>query len=153
MVNLKLLKFLLFFVLLASLSVKAQNASYRILHLEMEGTSDVRMEMIVYCKKKKKITYEAKLAAVRTILYTGTGYGVFARPLMPDGEITTFQEHPYYLSNLYDYRLDDFIEYVDMASDYKKADKNQGTHFIVCVKALLLRRDLEKNNVITKMGL
>ena len=41
MVNLKLLKFLLFFVILASLSVKAQNASYRILHLEMEGTSDV----------------------------------------------------------------------------------------------------------------
>ena len=40
-----------------------------------------------------------------------------------------------------------------MEGEYKKADNKKGTIYHVVVKALQLRRDLEKNGLRNKIGL
>lgn len=145
-------KLLLFFIIIST-SVKAQNLGYKILEIVPENQSKVIVDVIVYCKKKKLIEKEAILASIKTVLFSGVGNGIFARPLMNDGEATSFQKFPEYMCDLYNYRYRDFIEYSIMESDYKKADKYKGTRFVVCVKASLLKKDLANNRITLKLGL
>ena len=146
-------RLLLLSLLMISLCIKAQKTSYRILEANSFGSSNVSIDLIVYCKKKKDIEFESKLAAVKTVLFNGIGIGIFQKPLLPEGEITTFQKHFAYMQNLYYVRLDDFIQSKLMLSEFKKGDDKKGTLFRITVNALQLRRDLEKNNIVTKIGL
>ena len=72
---------------------------------------------------------------------------------MDDGEQTVLQKYPSYFENLYNNRYSDFISNYVANSAFKKADKNKGTEYIVEVKVLNLRKDLEKNDIRKKIGL
>ena len=140
-------------LLLCAASISAQT-NYRIVQAENVSPSVVSLLLKVYSKNKKTVTQEAQYAAIRTILFDGcpdTQYN--KKPLLEDGEQTSMQQHPSYFSNLYTYRLSDFILSSEALSKFKKADKEKATLYKIEVKVLQLRKDLEKNNIRKKMGL
>lgn len=149
------LQALLFFLALGMMPGKmsAQTSAYQLTQSESVSSSIVRLTLKIYCTKKKIIDAEAQYAAIRIALFDGCPNTPFNKPLLEDGEATSFQQHPEYFDNLYNYRLPDFISACIATSDFKKGDKNKATIYEVDVKVLQLRKDLEKNNIRRKMGL
>lgn len=131
----------------------APKYSYKVLDIKYISTADVQITLNVYDSKKKEIEKDAQRSAIRAVLYDGVGNGVYARPLLPDGEQTSFQKNPDYLYNLYENRRTDFIGKFNVDGKFKKADDQKGTKYIIVVHALKLRKDLEKNNLKRKVGL
>ena len=109
--------------------------------------------MIVYGKSKKTIDAEAQCAAVRAVLFEGCPKTPYSKALMEDGEVTSSEKYSQYFESLYNGRYTDFIASYGASSAFKKGDKNKGTEYIIEVKALNLRKDLEKNGIKRKLGL
>jgi hypothetical protein len=145
--------FLIVATMLASASLFAQQANYWMLKSERVSSTNVRLSLIVYGKQKKNILKEAQCAALRIVLFDGCPETQFSKALMDDGEQTVLQKYPSYFENLYNNRYSDFISNYVANSAFKKADKNKGTEYIVEVKVLNLRKDLEKNDIRKKIGL
>lgn len=127
--------------------------SYRLASAENSSSSTVKISLTIYCKDKKSVDNEARSAAVRIALFDGCPQTRFTKPLLDEGEATSYQKHSEYFDNLYGYRLNDFISSCVATSKFKKADKEKGTSYIVEVKVLQLRKDLEKNHIKNRMGL
>lgn len=72
---------------------------------------------------------------------------------MEDGEATSSEKHPQYMESLYNRRYSDFIASYSATSAFKKGDNKKGTEYIIEVKALNLRKDLEKNGIKKRLGL
>ena len=108
---------------------------------------------MVYGKSKKTIDTEAQCAAVRTVLFDGCSNTPYSKALMEEGEITTSKKYPQYMESLYTERYLDFVASYSAISAFKKGDNQKGTEYIIEVKALNLRKDLEKNGIKKKLGL
>ena len=108
---------------------------------------------MVYGKSKKTIDADAQYAAIRIALFDGCPNTVYSKPLLDMGESTAFKQYPSYFENLYNNRLRDFVSNSFAVSKYKKGDSMKGTLYEVQVKVLMLRKDLEKNGIKTKMGI
>lgn len=134
-------------------SLHSQTASYIVLGSEMSSSANVKLRIIVYGKSKKTIDAEAQCAAVRNVLFEGCPNTPYSKALMEDGEITSTEKYPQYFENLYSGRYSDFIAFYESISSFKKGDKKKGTEYIVEVKVLNLRKDLEKNGIKRKLGL
>ena len=134
-------------------SLYSQTASYKVLDSETSSSSNVKLRMIVYGKSKKTIDIEAQCAAVRAVLFDGCPNTPYSKALMEDGEVTTSERHPQYMESLYSGRYTDFIASYSATSAFKKGDDKKGTEYIIEVKALSLRKDLEKNGVKKRLGL
>lgn len=148
-------KAILFFLVLGAMLGKmmAQTSPYQLTKSESVSSSVVRLTLKVYCPKKKLINKEAQHAAIRVVLFEGCPGTMFSKPLLDEGENTLSQRHPVYFNELYNYRLPDFITSCEAVSDFKKGDKKKATLYEVEIKALQLRKDLEKNNIKRKVGL
>ncbi len=133
--------------------MKEHNIEYKIIDIQYLSSSNLKMDIMLYDSKKSDLTQNARYAALKTLLYDGVGKGVFSFPLLQDGEETSISKRPDYFYRLYAYRLNDFFGETSIISNYKKGDTNKGTLCEVIVKAILLRRDLENNNIKQKMGL
>lgn len=147
---------LLFLLIVLSFCVpeiNAQTMAYQLLKSEKVSSSIVRLTVKVYCKSKKVVDAEAQYTAVRIALFDGCPNTQYNKPLLDDGEQTSFQQYPAYFDNLYNVRIGDFISNFVRISDFKKADKNGATQYEIDVKILQLRKDLEKNGVKRKMGI
>lgn len=136
-----------------NISVFAQSVSYRLLKSETESSSVVKLTLMVYGKSKKTIDADAQNAAIKTVLFEGCPNTPYNKPLLESGEITSFEQHPSYFDNLYNYRFYDFISGYSPVSSFKKGDKAKGTLYEVQIKVLLLRKDLDKNGIRNKMGI
>lgn len=119
----------------------------------MSSSTDVRLKLLVYSKSKKTIDAEAQCAAIKVVLFDGCPNTPYAKALVEDGEVTSFQKYPQYFERLYNERFVDFLSFYKATSPFKKGDKNKGTAYIVEVKALKLRKDLEKNEITKRLGL
>ena len=53
--------FLLLLILIAPITLTAQNSSYSVISVEPVQTLDVKIRLIVYCKEKKAIDAEAQM--------------------------------------------------------------------------------------------
>ena len=113
--------------------------------------SKIELNIILYGIKKKDAYYQAECAAIKTLLFDGVGKGLFAKPLLSQGENIVNQLHFSYFQTLYSSTYQNFISSCEMIGEYKKADNNKGTKFRVVVKALSLRRDLENHRIRTQL--
>ncbi|WP_298074222.1 hypothetical protein [uncultured Bacteroides sp.] len=136
-----------------SLFTYAQTINYQLIKSEKTSSSTVKLTLMVYSKSKKTIDADAQYAAIKTVLFDGCPDTPYNKPLLDSGEATSFEQYPSYFDNFYNYRIGDFILNCLPASSFKKGDKAKGTLYEVQVKVLLLRKDLEKNGIINKMGI
>lgn len=134
-------------------SAYSQTATYRILDSEKSSSSNVKLTLIVYGKSKKTIDTEAQCAAVRAVLFDGCPNTPYSKALMEDGEVTSSEKYPQYIDGLYSGRYSDFIASYNATSAFKKGDNKKGTEYVIEVKALNLRKDLEKNGITKRLGL
>lgn len=132
---------------------KASTVSFRLKEVHYLPDSNIEMTITLYGVKKKDSDYHAKCSAIRLLLFEGVGTGLFSKPFLEEGEHTAFESHPTYFQDLFDVAYNDFIKSCVMEGGYKKADKEKGTSFHLVVRALLLRRDLEKKQIRKKIGL
>ena len=109
------------------------------------------VEVAYLYDNKRQIFSEAQCAAIRIALFDGVGIPPYTKPLLSDGEQTMNQTHPDYFNNLLYSRYSDFIGSCTAISKFKKSD-NKSTLFVVNLKILLLRKDLEKNNIKRQIG-
>jgi ABC-type transporter MlaC component len=96
---------------------------------------------------------EAQCAALRNVLFEGCPNTQYSKALMEDGEITSKEKYQQYFEVLLSKRYSDFITFYEATSAFKKGDKKKGTEYVVEVKVLNLRKDLETNGVKRKIGL
>lgn len=134
-------------------SLYSQIASYKVLASEMSSSSNVRLTIMIYGKSKKTIDSEAQCAAIRAVLFDGCSNTAYSKSLMEDAEVTTSEKYPQYMESIYNGRYLDFIASYSATSAFKKGDNNKGTEYIIEVKALNLRKDLEKNGIKKRLGL
>ena len=134
-------------------SICAQNASYQVSESELSSSTNVKLKMLVYGKSKKTIDVEAQCAALRVVLFEGCQNTPYTKALMKDGEITSIEKYPHYFEDLYCRRYSDFINFYRATSAFKKGDDKKGTEYIIEVKVLNLRKDLEKNGIKRNLGL
>ena len=133
--------------------VFSQEVCYQVLNAEMSSSTDVRLKLLVYSKSKKTIDAEAQCAAIKVVLFDGCPNTPYAKALVEDGEVTSSQKYPQYFERLYNERFVDFLSSYKATSAFEKGDKNKGTAYTVEVKALKLRKDLEKNEITKRLGL
>ena len=145
--------FLLLAVFMLSMSAYAQTATYQMVKSESVSSSVVKLTLMVYGKSKKTIDADAQYAAVRAALFDGCPNTAYSKPLLDMGETAAFRQYPNYFESLYYDSLSDFISGCLAMSKFKGGDKKKGTLYEVQVKVLLLRKDLEKNGIRTKMGI
>lgn len=140
-------------VMLYGSPMYSQTMSYKVLNTQKNSSSNVSIELMVYCKSKKTIDNDAQCAALKTVLFEGCPNTPYIKALLEDGEISSRENFPQYFDNLYSTRYADFIYSCEATSAFKKGDKNKGTKYKVEVKVLNLRKDLEKNGIKKKIGL
>lgn len=139
--------------LLLTSNVWAQNVRYVVVSTEAESTTVVKLQIKTYCQDKDLVDTEAQCAAIRAVLFDGIPNTTFHKPLLNDGEKTMVDKHPAYFSGLFNNRYTDFIAEYKVLSKFKKADKDKSTLYEVRVKALSLRKDIEKNKIKKQFGL
>lgn len=138
------------FLLLSQLML-AQTARYKLIDVVSSNATDIQLKIAVYDASKKVIDHEAACAALRLVLFDGVPKTRFGKPLLSEGEVTCMQEFPSYFENLYSTRYADFVKAATMSSKYRKGD-GKSTEYIITVRAIQLRKDLEKNNIRKKLG-
>mgnify|MGYP001299900538 CR=1 FL=1 len=138
--------------LMLCLGAKAQS-SYLLVDAQSIASAHVRLKVKTYCNKRKLVDYEAICAAARIVLFQGVPNTQYKKALLPDGEQTSYQQHPKYFNDFFNSRISDFISSCVRLSEFKKADKNKATLYEIEVNILQLRKDLEKNKVKRKLGL
>ncbi|MDE6216039.1 hypothetical protein [Bacteroides sp.] len=149
----KRLSLILCLVLLNSIQFYAQSVFYQLVESEKISSSVVKLSLKVYGKNKKTIDADAQYAAIRVALFDGCPNTMYNKPLLDDGETTSFEQYPSYFDGLYNYRLSDFIASCIAVSKFKGADKKKGTLYEIQVKVLQLKKDLEKNGIKNKIGI
>lgn len=129
----------------------AQTSPYSLVEATKLSSEIVQLQINVFCNNKRQIITEAKCAAIRIALFDGIGIPPYTKPLLSSGEQTMSQTHPDYFNNLLYSRYSDFIDSCTAISKFKKSD-NKSTLFVVNLKILLLRKDLEQNNIKRQIG-
>lgn len=140
-------------ILLSNSLLYAQSVSYQLISSENISPAVIRLTLVVFSKSKKNVDSDAQKAAIKIVLFNGCPTTTYTRPLAEDGERTSFEKHPEYFTQLLTNRFSDFISNYIPTSKFKKANKQKGTSYQVDVKALQLRKDLEKNKIKRRLGI
>ncbi len=149
----RLFQTLLLGFILSFSSVSAQNSAYTLISSKEISQTMVRLHIKTFCDDKNQVDYEAACAAVKSVIFYGIPNTRHKAPLLKEGETTSYQQHTEYFDNLYYTRIMDFVPRLIMLSKFKKADKDKSTLYEIDVDVMLLRKDLEKNNVKRTMGI
>ncbi len=139
-------------IFLAGSLYSQQFSNYLVLDAEVESSSVVKLKIKTFCRNKKYVDAEAQCVAIKTVLFNGIPNTQYKKPLLDEGEYTSYDEHPVYFENLFTYRFFDFIQSYRMLSKFRKAN-DKSTVYEVKVKIIQLRKDLEKNNIRRNIGL
>lgn len=147
-------KFLIFFIAIGfCIEAFSQTASYSLIGTKIKSPSSVEITLMTYATKKKSVEKEANCAALHIIMFDGLAGTIYNKPLLDKG-LTVINENPVYFENLFNSRLSDFIKCSKMLSKFKKAEKGKkSTIYCIEVNYIQLRKDLEKNNIKTQLGL
>lgn len=144
---------LLLFTLCITLAAKSQIYSYTFVETLSSSSEEVTFTYKVFCPQKKSIDQAGYLAGLRCVIFDGIPGTMFSKPLLSEGEKTSVSKNQSYFDDLYYNRISDFAKDCYMISKFKKSGDNQSTLFQITVKASMLRKDLEKNNIKTRMGI
>jgi hypothetical protein len=112
----------------------------------------VKLQINLQSNSKKTLEADALIAAIKIVLFEGMPSTQYNKALLQIGEKTALQQYDTYFADLFENgRYTDFIKSSKQLSKFKKAE-NKGTLFEVEVKILQLRKDLEGNRILTKIG-
>lgn len=147
----KILLFLIF-TLIGFVPVKAQDCKYTVLETSMSGTDDVAITLNVDVKDKKNLEKEAEFAALKVLIFDGVPNTKYNRPFMKEGYKAAYTRNPTYFQTLYNNIAPDFVKEYEVLTKFRKSNDNT-TKVKVIVKPLLLRRNLETNGILKRIGL
>lgn len=116
------------------------------------GTTNVKIVLTIYSKDKKNIEASAKLCAIRALMFNGIEKTSFHSPMVEQGEVEFKNVYPDFFISL-QHIVDNYILSCEQVSEFKQGDSKKGTLFKVEVKAIQLRKFLEKNNFTKKSGI
>jgi hypothetical protein len=139
--------------LISSLSANAQLCYYQHVETISSTAEDVTFQIKVFCDSKKELSQAAYLAGIRCLMFEGIPGTRFSKAMISEGETTSIEKHPDYYDGLYSVRYTDFVKDCVMLSKFKKSGDRKSTLFEVTIHASRLRKDLEKNNIKTKLGI
>ena len=146
-------KSLLFlFILIGYSVVMAQDCKYSVVESSMSGNDAVTITLNVDVKDKKNLEKEAEFAALKVLMFDGVPNTRYNRPFMKEGYKSVYAQHPTYFQTLYNTTSSDYISDIEILTKFKKSD-NKTTKVKITVKPLWLRRNLESNGIIKRMGL
>ena len=140
------------FILIGFSVVKAQDCKYTVLESYMNGNDAVSITLNVDVKDKKNLEKEAEFAALKVLMFDGVPNTRYNRPFMKEGYKSVYAQHPTYFQTLYNTTSSDYISDIEILTKFKKSD-NKTTKVKITVKPLWLRRNLESNGIIKRMGL
>lgn len=140
-------------VLIIPILANAQLCHYQHTETVSSTAEDVTFKIKVFCDSKKELSQAAYLAGIRCVMFEGIPNTRFSKAILSDGESTSMESHPAYYESLYGNRYIDFVKDCKMLSKFKKSGDRQSTLFEITIHASRLRKDLEKNNVKTKLGI
>lgn len=144
---------LLCLLVICSFISKAQVVPYQLGETVSENQSEITFKVYVYCDSKKELHQCACLAAIRSVLFKGIQGTRFNKPLLNEGERLLSDKYPSYFKDLYSWRYADFVKDCIILSKFRKSGVGKSTLYEVTVKPYELRKDLEKNNIRTKLGI
>ena len=140
------------FSIVVCTTIKAQDCKYGVIETCMSGTDDVSITLNVDIKDKKVLEKEAQFAALKVLMFDGIPNTKYSRPFIKEGYKSTYAQHPSYFQTLYNSTASDFVKDYSALTKFKKSD-NKTTKVKVTVRPLLLRKNLESNGILKKMGL
>lgn len=140
------------FLIIGCLTAKSQDCSYSVIEACMNGDDAVTITLNIDAKDKKNLEKEAAFAALKVIMFDGVPNTRFNRPFMKDGYKSVYAQHPSYFQTLYNTNASDYVSNFETLTKFKKSD-NKTTKVKLTVKPLWLRRNLENNGIIKRMGL
>ena len=140
------------FILIGFSVLKAQDCKYTVLESCMNGNDAVSITLNVDVKDKKNLEKEAEFAALKVLMFDGVPNTRYNRPFMKEGYKSVYAQHPTYFQTLYNTTSSDYISDIEILTKFKKSD-NKTTKVKITVKPLWLRRNLESNGIIKRMGL
>ena len=111
----------------------------------------ISIHLNVYSKDKKHIEHTACVYALKMLLFDGINKTLYSKPLIDEGEQQSMINHPEYFNKLYSTTWKDFIRSLTMLTKFRKGE-NKYTEFNIEIRASLLRKDLEKNKIRTKIA-
>ena len=132
---------------------KAQSYQYQYVETLSENQSEITFTMNVFCDSKKTFEQSAYLSGLRCVLFDGIPGSKFSKPLLSEGERTLMDKHPDYFQELYGWRYADFLPECRQLTKLKKSGAYKTALMQMTVKVMNLRKDLEKNNIKTKLGI
>ena len=140
-------------VLISGIKCYAQSADYEFIDAEVTSPKSVKITLKTFAQTKKTVNFEAQCAALKIIMFDGIDGTIYSRPLLNQGTMLINDRNDYFYE-LFGSRLSTFIRQTKMESDFKKAEKGEkSTLFTVDVNYISLKKDLEKNNIKTQLGL
>lgn len=144
---------LLLFATCITFAAQAQMYSYTFVEKVSSSSEEVTFTYKVFCPEKKVINQAGYLAGLRCVIFNGVPGTMFSKPILSEGETTSISKNQGYFDDLYNNRISDFAKDCYMLSKFKKSGDKQSTLFQITIKASMLRKDLEKNKIKTKMGI
>lgn len=141
-----------FLALIASMSIKAQDCKYSVIETCMSGDDAVSITLNVAVNDKKNLEKEAEFAALKVLIFDGVPNTKYSRPFMKEGYKSAYAENPSYFQTLYNSTSSDYVSAFESLTKFKKSD-NKTTKVRVTVKPLLLRRNMEKNGILKRLGI
>ncbi len=132
--------------------IKAQDCKYTVLEAAMSGSDDVALTLNIDVKDKKILEKEAEFAALKVLIFDGVPNTKYNRPFLKDGYKAAYTQNPTYFQTLYNNIAPDFVKEYEALSKFRKSNNNT-TKVRVIVKPLVLRRNLETNGILKRIGL
>lgn len=145
------LSLLILVLLLSVVSYAQENVRFS---TEDKGT--ITLNVTTYGKNAETAIENAKILAVKTILFSGMANSRFAKsPLAGAGEAQLMSSHPKYFKELLSsQRINSFVVSTTAMSSLKKdITKNKAISVAITINTATLRSDLEQNGVIRRFGL
>lgn len=147
-----MLRSLLFYLLLIVASVTYGQDKIGFLS---DGTNSISLRVTAYGKDAKNAAANAKLSAIKTVLFRGIpGSNLVENPMVGVDEAEIQKKHSKYFDELFGKgRYESFIlSDVAVSSFAKDATKKKSITLDLKVNLKALRSDLEQHNVIRKFG-
>ena len=129
--------------------------SYAQYHSTVQSStkSSVTMRVIGYGKNVKTASVDAENNAIKTLLFAGAQDTSYRLPFISDNKETIETNNKTFFDNLYKNDYKNFIESSVIVTAFgKDAQKRKCITMDICVRAEQLRKYLENNGIIRKIG-
>lgn len=138
-------------LLICVLTTLGQNANYVFISADVKSPSSVTIMLKTYAQKKKEVDKEAKIAALKIIMFDGLESTIYNDPLLKQGP-TAMDENPTYFLDLFTNKLPYYVKLTRMLTEFNKAEQGEkSTLYSVEVNYIQLKKDLERSKITSQL--